>query len=127
MVTIKVNDSGECRVTVRGPWDTVKKNLETAAKKLREMAVDSKQFAQIAEGTFMPPMQTPRQQPRQPREEPLQEFHPDQQTPWRLREDHPQEFRPARQPQIVHPVPVDREFGDMGTGLHGAGSGGGAA
>ena len=106
MVTIKVNDSGECRVTVRGPWDTVQKNLQVAANKVRGMAHDSRQFASITEGTFAPPM---RQQPRQPREEP------------------PQEFRPARQPQVIHPVPVDREFGAMGTGLHGAGSGGGAA
>ena len=124
MVTIKVNDSGECRVTVRGPWDTVQKNLQVAANKVRGMAHDSRQFASITEGTFAPPM---RQQPRQPREEPPQEFRSNQQTPWRLREDHPQECRPARQPQIIHPVPVDRELGAMGTGLHGSRSGGGAA
>ena len=51
MVKIHVNDSGECRVTVRGPWDTVQKNLEVAANKVREMARDSRKFASITDGT----------------------------------------------------------------------------
>ena len=109
MVSIKISDSGECRVTVRGPWDTVKKNLETAAKKVREMAHDSRQFASITEGTFIPPMQPPRQPSRQPREE------------------HPQEFRPARQPQVNRPVPTQEELAaTLGIAPRGA-TGGGAA
>ena len=105
MVTIKVSDSGECRVTVKGPWDTVQKNLQVAANKVRGMAHDSRQFASITDGTFAPPM---RQQPRQPREEP------------------PQEFRPARQPQANRPIPTPEELGAMGIVPRGA-AGGGAA
>lgn len=93
MVTIKVNDSGECRVTVKGPWDTVKKNLETAASKVREMATDSRRFASITEGTYAPPMQPMRQPPRQPREE------------------QPHEFQPPRQPQPNRPAQADRPAG----------------
>ncbi len=93
MVTIKVNDSGECRVTVKGPWDTVKKNLETAATKVREMAHDSRRFASITEGTYAPPMKMPRQPPMQSREE------------------QPHEFQPPRQPQPNRPAPVERPVG----------------
>lgn len=93
MVTIKVNDSGECRVTVRGPWDTVKKNLETAATKVREMAHDSRKFANITEGTYAPPMKMPRQQPMQPREE------------------QPHEFQQPRQQQLNRIPPADRPAG----------------
>jgi len=93
MVTIKVSDSGECRVTVKGPWDTVQKNLQVAANKVRGMAHDSRQFASITDGTFIPPMQVPRQPPRQPRE------------------DHPQEFRQERQPSISRPAPAERPAG----------------
>ena len=92
MVKIKVSDSGECRVTVKGPWDTVQKNLQVAANKVRGMAHDSRQFASITDGTFIPPMQTPRQPPRQPRE------------------DHPQEFRQER-PPISRPVAAERPAG----------------
>ena len=97
MVSIKVSDSGECRVTVRGPWDTVKKNLEVAAKKVREMANDSKQFASITEGTYMPPMKPQKQY----REDPPHELYPAQ----------PQEFRQTRQPQIHRPPQADRPAG----------------
>ena len=97
MVTIKVSDSGECRVTVRGPWDTVKKNLETAANKVREMASDSRKFASITEGTYAPPMKAPKQY----HEDPPQEQYP----------AYPQDPRPARQPQISRPAPVERSAG----------------
>lgn len=107
MVIIKVNDSGECRVTVKGPWDTVKKNLETAATKVREMAHDSRKFASITEGTYAPPMKMPRQQPMVPRED-------------------QQDVRPARQPLVNRPVPTQEQLGAIGYGLRGA-TGGGAA
>ena len=99
MVQIKVNDSGECRVTVRGPWDTVKKNLEVAANKVREMARDSRQFASITDGTYIPPMKAPHQY----REDPQQGQYP----------AHPQELRPARQPQISRPAPSERPAGGV--------------
>lgn len=99
MVQIKVNDSGECRVTVRGPWDTVKKNLEVAANKVREMARDSRQFASITDGTYIPPMKPPIQY----REDPQQGQYP----------AHPQEQRPARQPQISRPAPGERPAGGV--------------
>ena len=97
MVSIKVSDSGECRVTVRGPWDTVKKNLEVAAKKVREMARDSRQFANITDGTYLPTMKPKNQYP----EETPKELYPAQQ----------QEFRPARQQQINRPPQPDRSAG----------------
>lgn len=97
MVQIKVNDSGECRVTVRGPWDTVKKNLEVAANKVREMARDSRQFASITDGTYIPPMKPQKQY----REDPPQEQYPAQ----------PQEFRPARQPMNNRPPQAERPAG----------------
>jgi hypothetical protein len=102
MVKINVNDSGECRVTVRGPWDTVKKNLEVAANKVREMARDSRQFASITEGTYIPPMHPPKQPPMQRREETSERFLPTQPA---------QDYRQARQPQVNRPAPAERPAG----------------
>ena len=112
MVHIKVNDSGECRVTVRGPWETVKKNLEVAANKVREMGHDSKQFASITDGTYIPPMKPPKQY----REDPSQEQYPAQSRELRparqpMNNSLPHTVYPARQPHVSRPPQDERPAG----------------
>ena len=51
MVTINVNDKGDCHVYVRGDWDKVQQHLLVAATKVRTMAADTRKFARAASGT----------------------------------------------------------------------------
>jgi len=70
MVKIKVSDSGECHVFVRGNWDDVKKHLLVAATKVRTMAADTRKFARAASGV------TPLADLKKATEEPKQETIP---------------------------------------------------
>ena len=99
MVKINVNDKGECHVFVRGNWDDVKTHLLVAATKVRTMAADTRKFARAASGKT--PLADLKRTPEEPKQEAVQ----------------------AWQSQVVHPVPVDRPFGGMGTGI-GSGIGG---
>ena len=99
MVKIKVSDSGECHVYVRGNWDDVKKHLLVAATKVRTMAADTRKFARAASGV------TPLADLKKTTEEPKQETIP--------------AWQPSRQPQFIRSVQVEQAVGGLGSGIHG--------
>ena len=98
MVNIKVDRDGDCRVTVRGDWPTVYEHMKIAAANVRKMALDSREFADLATAEL--PMRIPKR-----RFEPM----PDARTARTTRPPEPIVRETAtRQPVVTRPGRSER-------------------
>lgn len=115
MVKIIVGRDGACRVRVRGDWDVVRRDMQTAADSIRQMALDSREFAATATAEL--PMRLPKR-----RTESALPPYAQGEEGYRIAAGKQEHTRPAVQPGGGAPPHTTRERGSDRLGGNGGGS-----